>query len=157
MLACTALAMAPALAAAQAAARDLYKGKVREGLYEVTHETDLSGVPGIPRDKQKSTETRQRCYYKEGLERGVEAGKDCEVRSYKAEGPTTNVTMTCKDGSSTAMKLTFASGSFTTETRTSGTDEGKPFTSVFRQHARYLGPCPYKAPPAPQPAPPPKS
>ena len=31
-----------------------------------------------------------------------------------------------------------------TEMKTTGKQDGKPFTSIFRSQAKYLGPCPAK-------------
>lgn len=148
------LAAAVALAAAAAHAqqapsgRDLYKGKVREGLYEVKSEADLTGVPGIPKEAMKSTETRQRCLAKADVERGVEPGKDCRIASYRAAEGSAQVVMECKDGTSTDMKYSFSPAGFASEMRTTGKQDGKPFVSVFRSQARYLGPCPPQGAPA---------
>ena len=139
-------------AQAPANTKDLFKGKVREGLYEVKSEADLSGVPGLPKEQQaKRSETRQRCMSKAEIDRGVEAGKDCSVASYKSSANAANIVMNCKDGSTTDMKFTFAADAFTSELKTAGKDEGKPFVSIFRTNAKYVGACP---PQAPAPAPP---
>jgi hypothetical protein len=133
--------------------RDLFKGKVKEGLYEVRSDADLSGVPGIPKEAAKRSETRQRCLTRQDVERGVEAGKECEVKSYKPSATAASVVMQCKDGSVTDMKFAFGSGTFSSEARTSGEQDGKAFVSVFRSEAKHIGPCPQ---PQPQGAPAPK-
>lgn len=152
---CLALAAAAALAAGSAAAapqtpKDLFKGKVREGLYEVKSEADLTGVPGIPKEAAKRSETKQRCLTRQDVDRGIEAGKDCEVKSYKPSAAGASIVMACKDGSSTDMKFAFGGDTFKSETRTTGTQEGKSFVSVFRSEAKLIGPCP--APKAASPA-----
>jgi hypothetical protein len=154
---CLALAAAAALAAgpavsAPATSRDLFKGKVKEGLYEMKSEADLSGVPGIPKEAAKNSETRQRCLTRQYIDRGIEAGKDCEVKDYKQSAGGANILMACKDGSSTEMKFVFSGDTFSSETRTTGKDEGKSFVSLFRSNARHLGPCPQPkaAPSAPK-------
>lgn len=152
-------AIALALAAdafAQAGTKDLFKGKVREGLYEVKGEADLTGVPGIAKDAARTSETRKRCMTKAEIERGVEAGKDCTVTSYKDSGSAANIVMTCKDGASTEMKFTFAADAFTSELRTAGKDDGKPFVSIFKTSAKYVGACPPAAAAAAPPSPPKK-
>lgn len=147
-----ALAVGAAGAAwAQQSSKDVYKGRVKEGLYEVRTDVDLSGVPAVAKEKQKSTHTRQRCFAREHLERGIEAGKDCEVKSYKATDTSASIVMACKDGSVSEMKLSFKPSGFTTETRTTGKEDGKPFVAAFREEAKYAGPCPQ--PPTPAPAP----
>ena len=141
MAAVAALAAGAGTAAAQTP-RDLFKGKVKEGLYEVKSEADLSGVPGIPKEAARRSETRQRCLTKQDVERGIEAGKDCEVKSYKPSAGGANIVMACKDGSSTDMKFAFGGNTFKSEMRTTGTQEGKSFVSVFRSEAKHVGPCP---------------
>lgn len=141
MAAVAALAAGAGAAAAQTP-KDLFKGKVKEGLYEVKSEADLSGVPGIPKEAAKRSETRQRCLTKQDVERGIEAGKDCEVKSYKPSAGGADIVMTCKDGSSTDMKFAFGGNTFKSEMRTTGTQEGKSFVSVFRSEAKHVGPCP---------------
>ena len=141
MAAAAALAAAPAAAAPQSA-RDLFKGKVKEGLYEVKSEADLSGVPGIPKEAAKRSETKQRCLTKQDVDRGIDGGNDCEVKSYKPAAGGANIVMACKDGSSTDMKFAFGGNTFKSEMRTTGTQEGKSFVSVFRSEAKHVGPCP---------------
>lgn len=150
MAAVATLAAGPAAAAPQTT-KDLFKGKVKEGLYEVKSEADLSGVPGIPKEAAKRSETKQRCLTKQDVDRGIEAGKDCEVKSYKPSPGGANIVMACKDGSSTGMKFVFGGNTFKSEMRTTGTQEGKSFVSVFRSEAKHIGPCPEpKAAPAPK-------
>ena len=145
----SALALAFAAdAGAQANPKDLFKGKIREGLYEVKSEADLTGVPGMPKEQARRSESRQRCMAKPEIERGVESGKDCSITSFKDSGSSAHLVMTCKDGATTDMKFTFAADAFTSELRTAGKDEGKPFVSIFKTSAKYVGPCP----PAPAPA-----
>jgi hypothetical protein len=144
---CLALAALGALAAAPAnsaepSSKDLFKGKVKEGLYEVKSEVDLTGVPGIPKEEARRTETKQRCLTQQDVDRGIEAGRDCEVKSYRQAPGGANLVMACKDGSSTDMKFVFGGGTFTSEMRTTGMQEGKSFVSVFRSEAKHLGPCP---------------
>lgn len=153
---CLALAAVASLAAGPAASapqtsRDLFKGKVKEGLYEVKSEADLTGVPGIPKEAAKRSETKQRCLTRQDVDRGIEAGRDCEVKSYKPSAAEASIVMACKDGSSTDMKFAFGGNTFTSEMRTTGTQEGKSFVSVFRSEAKHIGPCPApKAAPAPK-------
>ena len=151
-LAAVASLAAGPLAAAPQTSKDLFKGKVKEGLYEVKSEADLSGVPGIPREAAQRSETKQRCLTRKDVDRGIEAGKDCEVKNYTESPGGANLVMACKDGSSTDMKFAFGGNTFTSEMRTTGKQEGKSFVSVFRSEAKHLGPCPQPkaAPSAPK-------
>ncbi len=156
-LACAGL-VASGFAAAQPATRDIFKGKVREGLYELRNEADLTGVPGMAKADARKSETRQRCFTKQDVERGVEAGKDCQVKSYKPTERAAHLVMQCKDGTATDMKYAFTGTGYESETRTTGKQEdGKPFAAVFRTQAKYLGACPPpQASPAPQATPAPQ-
>ena len=144
---CLALAAVASLAAGPAASapqtsKDLFKGKVKEGLYEVKSEADLSGVPGIPKEAAKRSETKQRCLTRQDIDRGIEAGKDCEVKDYRQSAGGANIVMACKDGSSTDMKFAFGGDTFSSETRTTGTHEGKSFVSLFRSERPAPGALP---------------
>jgi hypothetical protein len=126
------LALAAPWAGAQQSAAGIFKGKVAEGLYEVKSEIDLTGVPGVPRDKQKSSESRSRCVTRAEIDQGISAGADCSVTKYTEAGSTTRVLMACKDGRSSDMKYTFSKEGFASETTTTGKEDGKAFVSVFR-------------------------
>ena len=161
----TAFGLAAAVAAAQAPAPAPvpgegfapFKGKVKEGLYELKTDHDMSGVPGVPKEHQKGSETKQRCVSQEELDRGIRAGRGCKVASSKESGGTATVRMECQDGTVTDMNLALNSGGYSTELKTTGKQDGKAFSSTFRSNARYLGPCPQQNPqPAPQKAPQPK-
>ena len=140
-IAAAALALAVPQAAAQQSAASLFKGKVAEGLYEVKSEIDLTGVPGVPRDKQKSSESRSRCVTRQEIDNGISAGGDCSITKYTESAGAARILMSCKDGKASDMKYTFAKGAFTSETTTTGREGGKVFTSIFRSSARLVGPC----------------
>ena len=145
-LAAAALAAAPP-AWAQQSAVNVFKGKVREGLYEVKSEVDLTRVPGIPRDKQKSTESRNRCVTQKEIDDGIPSDHECSVTKYTETAGGARILMSCKDGKASDMKFTFKPGEFASDTTTTGKDGGATFVSVFRSTARLVGPCP-GAPPA---------
>ena len=139
-------------AAAQQSAASIFKGKVAEGLYEVKSEVDLTGVPGVPKDKQKSGESRSRCVTRAEIDQGISAGADCSVTKYTEAGSTTRILMSCKDGRTSDMKYTFSRDGFASETTTNGKEDGKAFVSVFRSNAKLVGPCLGPAPGAKAPA-----
>ncbi|HET7729011.1 MAG TPA: DUF3617 family protein [Usitatibacter sp.] len=146
-IALPALAQAPAAkpqaaAPAPAAGATSFKGKVKEGMYDVKSEYDMSNVPGVPKEQAKGSQTKQRCVTKSEIDKGVSAGKGCQIASAKESGSTTTVRMECQDGSVTEMKLVFSPGGYNSEVRTTGKQEGKAFSSVFRSQAKYVGPCP---------------
>lgn len=128
-------------AEAEKSAADVFKGKVVEGLYEVKTEVDLTGVPGVPRDKQKSGGTRSRCVTSREIETGIVSNGDCSVTKYSESPGAARILMTCKDGNASDMKYTFAPGQFGSDTVTTGKEDGKAFVSLFRSRARLVGPC----------------
>lgn len=137
-----ALAQAPAPAPAPGAGFAPFKGKMKEGLYEMKSDHDMSGVPGVPKEHAKGSETKQRCMGRAEIERGINAGKDCKIASSKESGNNANVRMECQDGSVTEINLTLNPTGYGSEMKTTGKQDGKTFTSIFRSQAKYLGPCP---------------
>lgn len=157
LAAAVAAAQAPAPAPAPGEGFAPFKGKVKDGLYEMKTDHDMSGVPGVPKEHQKGSETKQRCVSKEELDRGIRAGRGCKVTSSKDSGNTATIRMECQDGAVTEMNLALNPGGYSTEMKTTGKQDGKAFSSTFRSAARYLGPCPQQNPAqAPQKAPQPK-
>lgn len=147
------LALAAPRAEAQKSAADVFKDKVAEGLYEVKSDIDLTGVPGVPRDKQKATETRSRCVTRQEIDQGVAAGADCSVTKYSESPGVASIVMVCKDGKSSDMKYTFSPDGFTSEITTTGKEAGAKFVSVFRSTAKRVGPCLGAGSPGKAPAP----
>jgi hypothetical protein len=119
-----------------------FKGKLKEGLYEIKTDHDMSGVPGIPKEHAKGSETKQRCVSRQELDRGVRAGKDCKIASAKESGNSANVRMECKDGAVTDMKIALTGNGYATEMTTTGKQDGKAFNTSIKSQTRYLGPCP---------------
>lgn len=140
-LALLALAICAAPAAWSQDMKDAFKGRMKEGLYQIRSDADLTAVPGMPKESARRSETRETCVTKADLERGIQAAKDCKVKSYKAEGKTVRFSSECTDGSRTDMRMTFSESGFVSETTSRGTHEGKPFVSRFRSEAKLLGPC----------------
>ena len=119
-----------------------FKGKLKEGLYEIKTDHDMSGVPGIPKEHAKGSETKQRCVSRQELDRGVRAGRDCRIASARESGNSATVRMECKDGAVTDMKITLTGSGYSTEMATSGKQDGKAFSTSIKSQTRYLGPCP---------------
>ena len=127
------------------------KGRIKEGLYELTRTIDLSGVSGVPAKDQKGSETRRQCLGKADLEQPMQAGPGCAVKSTKESPAAVEILMQCSDGTATDMRMTFDAAGYGSEMKTTGQQDGKPFVSLFRMKAKYVGPCP--AAPATAPAP----
>jgi hypothetical protein len=105
----------------------------------------MSGVPGIPKDHAKQSETRQRCMSEAEVAQGaVQSQKGCEQSGFKMSGDTAAFTVTCKQGKETMasnVRLTPTANGFKTEIKTTGTQGGQSFTSTMRSESKYLGPC----------------
>lgn len=145
LAAAAALLLPAALAQAQQSAANVFKGKVAEGQYEVRSDMDLTGVPGVPPDKQKASETRSRCVTRQEIDNGISAGSDCTVTRYTESPGAARILMACKDGRASDMKYTFSREGFASDTVTTGKEDGKPFKSIFRSTAKRVGPCPEPA------------
>jgi hypothetical protein len=115
---------------------------MKDGLYEIKSQYDMSAVPGVPKGSQKGAETKQRCVSRAELERGIHAGSGCKIASARESGSNANVRMECQDGTATEIALVLNATGYDSELRTTGMQDGKAFTSVFRSQSRYLGPCP---------------
>ena len=131
----------PAKPAAAAGAQPL-KGRVKEGLYEVVREHEITGIPGIPKEAQKGSERRTHCMKKDDIERAVQPGQGCSVKGVKQSPTKVSIAMACADGTTTDLDMTFNPAGYTTDMRTKGMQDGKPFTSRFRSTAKFLGACP---------------
>ena len=121
-----------------------FKGKLKEGLYEIKTDYDMSGVPDVKKEHARGSENKQLCVSRQELDRGVRAGKDCRIANAKESGNTANVRMECKDGAVTEMKIALSPNGYATEMTTSGKQDGKAFSTSIKSQTRYLGPCPAK-------------
>jgi hypothetical protein len=137
------LASAPAWA--QKPPADLFKGKMKPGLYEDRVEVDMTGVPGIPKEHAKQSQTTQRCMTPEDLAKGLDQDeKGCETSGFKMMGETAIFTTTCKKGNETQIaevKLTPTAQGMKSELKSTMKQGGQTSTSTMRSESRYLGPC----------------
>jgi hypothetical protein len=141
----SALLLAAPLAAAQQPPKDLFKGKVKPGMYEDKVEMDLSGIPGIPREQAKKTTSGQTCVTQADLDKGfMQLEKGCAYTAFKMAGDTAIFTTVCKDGADSQtneVRVTPTSSGFNSEVKTSSVQGGKPSNSTIKSQSRYLGPC----------------
>ena len=83
-----------------------FKGKMKEGLYEVTVNMEMSGVQGMPQGMKMPGTTVQHCITKKDIEEGNqkmlggggprgEMPKDCEMKDFKISGDTASYKMVC--------------------------------------------------------------
>ena len=133
---------APAPKPAAAAGKDAFKSRVKPGLYEMTVETDMSGVPGVPKGKEKHTEKRQQCVTQQDVDRGIEDDPNCPTTAFSAAGNQVSMATSCNDGAQVETKMVFNATGYTADMKVSGKRDGKPYTATHKMSTRYVGPCP---------------
>lgn len=123
-----------------------FKGKMKEGLYEVRMEMEM---PGMPQGMGKQQMTMQNCVTAQDIESGnVGKGKDqmqgqCEIRNFKASGNTASYTTVCKgEHAMTAdTTITFAGNDYKMDMKMSMNQGGQVMKMSQKMDGRYLGPC----------------
>ena len=138
---CGLAASAGVAGAQQPDGKNFYKGRVKPGIYETKAFNDLSGMPGIPKEQQKTTETVTRCISAKEVAEGVELRSDCKAKTFKETAGTFEVVAQCTDGSVQEMRLASTATGFTSELKSSSKVKGQEHTMSMRTESRYLGPC----------------
>jgi hypothetical protein len=147
--ACAAFALVPAFAAGPF---DQFKGKVKEGQYEIKTEMEM---PGMPAGMGKQARTITHCVTKEDLDRGDfgKGGKNggmpenCEVKDFNMTGNNASYRMACKanDKGSPEMtvdtKMTFRDNGYTMDMKMAMNQGGQVMNMTQHMDSRYLGPC----------------
>ena len=134
-------AKAPAAPAANFQGKDAFKGRLKPGLYEMVVESDMSNMPGFPKDKAKQTEKRQQCITQADVDRGIENDPNCPTTAYAVSGNQISMSAACKDGAKLESKMVFSSTGYTAEMKVSGKQEGKDVGSTHKMTTKYVGPC----------------
>lgn len=140
-LAVAALALFSACAWGEAPPKDIFKGRIKEGLYETRTEIDMSAVPGVAKGAQKQTQTQQRCVTRAEIDKGMSSDKNCPITTHKVAGNVVEFGADCTDGSKTSMRMTFGATGYEAEMKSVGSKGGKPYQSMIRSQSRYLGAC----------------
>jgi Protein of unknown function (DUF3617) len=145
------------MSAAQAQQLD-FKGKLKEGLYETTIQSDM---PGMPKGAGAQPFKAQQCVTKEDIDRGnaktfnqdaMKQNSSCEMRNMKQSGNSASYDMVCpREGFSASTQLTFGDNSVKGATTTKFTGEQMKnmppqvaaamtnMKSTFE--TKYIGPC----------------
>jgi hypothetical protein len=140
-----ALVAAVAHAQAQAPGMGTFRGKIKEGLYEIRSEADLGNTPGIPPANRKQTATMQQCLGAKEIDGfAEEKQKDCQTRNLKVSGDAASFQIFCGKGdmiSDVAVK--FVPGGYTMESKATvkPAGGGAPITMSSRAESKYIGPC----------------
>ena len=136
----------PPAKSASGQGKDAFKGKLKPGLYEMVVESDMTNMPGFPKDKARQTEKREQCVTQQEIDRGIENDPNCPMTAFAASGNTVNTSATCKDGASLESKMTFNSSGYVAEMKVSGKQANQVFGATHKMTARYIGPCKPQAP-----------
>ena len=134
-----ALALSTA-AVAQTSGADIYKGRVKPGLYDLKTETTMKNVPGVPPGKSE-VETKKHCVTAEEVAKGLEIRKECKVKTNNATATAVQMVYEC-DGLPQEFHLKPTAGGH--ETRVVMNDkgpDGKPFSMTMTSQWKYLGAC----------------
>lgn len=125
---------------------ELFKGKVKEGLYE--YKIDME-IPGVPAQYSKQSHTMQHCVTKQDVEQGDFAKNDrnnksqCEMQDAKMSGNTATYKMVCKGEGQMTMdtKTTFRDNGFVSDSKMTMNHGGQVMTTTHHMEGKYLGPC----------------
>ena len=128
---------------------DAMKGKVKEGQYETTMETDMSGIPGMPKGMGTQKTSHSHCVTAKDIDEGTMArpsskdGGDCEIKDFKMSGNTASYTMVCKGA--TAMtadaRMTFVDNGYNMDMKMAMNQGGQVMNMTQKIQSRYTGPC----------------
>lgn len=132
-----------ACAAASAAPFDEFKGKMKPGMYEVTMEMEMPGMPaGMGKHKINN------CVSAEDIESGkVAKGNDkpdrCEIKDFKMSGNTATYTTVCKgDPEMTAdTRISFLDSGYKMDMKMTMNQGGQVMKATQRMEGRLVGPC----------------
>jgi hypothetical protein len=141
LAACGAAAMSCAGAAQQPDGKALLKGRVKPGMYETKAYNDLSGMPGVPKEQQKTTETHTRCVTAAEVDKGVELRSDCKVKDFKQTAASFEIVSTCPDGSLQELRIATTATGFSSVVKSESREKGKEHNMTMRTESRYLGAC----------------
>ena len=140
LAACGVAAVSCAVAAQQPDGKNLFKGRVKPGMYEFKTLTEMGGITGS-KQQEKTTETEKRCVTAAEVDKGVELRSDCKVKDFKQTASSFEIVSTCPDGSLQEMRVAINASGFTSEIKAASTQKGKEHNMLMRSEARYLGAC----------------
>jgi hypothetical protein len=112
---------APAPSPAPAAGgKGLLLGKVKPGLYENQVTSELSGLPGVPAEQQKSTETQHKCVTPADIDKGIDLPAGCTIKTLDETASGMHATAECRDGSTSEFRIAATDSGFSSEFKSTG-------------------------------------
>ena len=126
---------------------DVFKGKVKPGMYEMKMDVDMGDIPGLPPGMGKQSHTIQHCVTQEAIDKG-EMNKgprdnqrgDCQVKNMNVSGNTGTWTMECPNMKGDA-KMTFTGDGYKMDSTMTMNQNGRMMTVKNHTESKYLGPC----------------
>ena len=124
---------------------DAFKGKMKEGLYEVRMEMEM---PGMPQGMGKQQMTMQNCVTAQDIEsgkvgKGSQKPDQCEIKNFKMSGNTASYTTVCKGNMDMTADttVTFAGDNYKMDMKMRMDQGGQVMNMHQKMDGRYLGAC----------------
>lgn len=142
-----AAALASLLAAPVALAGpfDAFKGKMKEGQYDMKMTMEM---PGMPQGMGKQTMNHSHCVTAQDIEGGRMGSREkppqnCEVKNFSMSGNTASYTTVCKgDPEMTSdSKITFSGDGYVMDNKMQMNQKGQVMNMTQRIESKYVGPC----------------
>ena len=131
-----------------------FKGKMKEGLYEMTMSMEMSGIQGMPQGMKMPGMTTQQCITKKDIEEGNqkmlgqkgprgEMPKDCEMKDFKMSGDTASYKMVCSGENKMEVDatVTFTGTGFKGTNKMKMDQQGQTMNMTSNYESKFLGAC----------------
>ena len=153
LAACLSLA---AFATAALAADDnpfaAFKGKMKEGQYDMTMEMDMGQMPGMPAGMGKQSHKFSHCVTQQDIDKGaLGKGRDgkmpenCKISDFRMSGNTASYHMECTGdrAMSADNQITFLGNGYdmNMKMKMAMGQGGQPMEMTQKMQSRYAGPC----------------
>ncbi len=124
---------------------DAFKGKMKEGQYDMKMTMEM---PGMPQGMGRQTMNHSHCVTAQDIEGGRMGSRDkapqnCEVKNFSMSGNTASYTTVCKgDPDMTSdSKITFSGDGYVMDNRMQMKQQGQVMNMTQRIESKYVGPC----------------
>jgi Protein of unknown function (DUF3617) len=130
-----------------------FKGKMKEGMYDMTMEMDMGQVPGMPPGMGKRSHKVSHCVTQQDIDKGaLGKGRDgkgmpdnCKISDFKMGGNTASYHMECtgERAMSADNQITFLGNGYDMNMRMKMAmgKGGQPVEMAQKIQSRYTGPC----------------
>ena len=127
-----------------------FKGKMKEGLYDMSMSMEMSGFKGMPQGMKLPATNMQHCLTKKDIEEGSQtmlgqkdAQQKCEMKDFKMSGDTANYKMVCSGQNPMEMEttMTFSGNNNKGVSKIKMNQNGQAMTMTSNFESKYLGAC----------------